>query len=386
MDSQNNVRKTRTRVEEHRQSKKNKKKHPIATIIIILILLVLVGGGVYAFNIYTGARNALDKTYDPLGSNFKPARNVSDVLKQGKPFSILLMGTDTGDLGRTYVGRTDSLILATVNPQTKTTTMVSLPRDWMLAIPGSEAYGFQKLNAAYEFPLDNKSHPETAIKTVQTLLNVPIDFYAVVNMGGLIKTVDKVGGVKVTSPLTFDFNPWSDSPKKYRFFKGQSDYQYAPHGTDLKWYHKMDGGAALAFSRMRDDDPQGDYGRQMRQRMILTALLKESDNVKSILTPGFFDSISSNIRTSLSFNDIMTVIAKYRFATATIKSTNIQGIQYMYRGQSFQVVSADNQQKATDLIRSSLGLEQDDTGSRFAGNATRGNLIPSYAQIEAMSR
>lgn len=376
-----------TRQEKRRKHDVSKKqKHTFLKIFMLIMVLILIGGGIYGYNIYKNARNALDETYNPLGGNFKPARNVADVLKSGKPFSVLLMGTDTGSMGRSYVGRTDSLILATVNPDTKAVTMLSLPRDWMVSVPDNENYGFQKLNAAYEFPLDNKSHPETAMKTVQNLLNVPIDFYAVVNMGGLIKTVDKVGGVKVTSPLTFNFNPSSHSPRKYRFFEGKSDYQYAPHGTDLKWYDTMDGNAALEFSRMRDQDPQGDYGRQKRQRIVLTALLKKAGNFESLITPGFFDSIADNLRTNLSFNDIMTVIAKYRNAKDTINSENVQGIEYRYRGQSFQVVSPDEQQKATNLIRKSLDLEEDDTGKRFASDTRLANTIPSYYQIKQMSR
>lgn len=342
---------------------KKKKKRTGLKIFITVLLLALIGSGVYAFNIYKEARNALDQTYNPLGKNFKPARNVSDVLKNNRPFSILLMGTDTGDFGREYVGRTDSLILATVNPETKKTTMMSLPRDWIISIPGSESYGFQKLNAAFEFPLDGKGHPETAITAVQDLLNVPIDFYAVINMGGLMKAVDKVGGVDVVSPLNFDF-------AGYSFVKGTS-------------YH-MDGKMALQFSRMRDQDPQGDYGRQIRQRLILTALLKKSDKVQNILTPGFLDSLSSNVRMSLSFNDLLTLVANYRDAKDTIKSTNIQGIQYLRNGISYQVVSPQAQQHATDVLRSSLGLSAADTGTKFSSSNVSQRLIdsvPSYDQI-----
>ncbi|MCM0599677.1 LCP family glycopolymer transferase [Periweissella fabalis] len=364
METQTNDKQIPSRTRNHNQNKPHskKKKHTGLKVFITIIVLLLLGGGVFAFNIYRNARNALDATYNPLAKGFKPARDVSDVLKQGRPFSILLMGTDTGDFGRSYIGRTDSLILATVNPKDKTTTMMSLPRDWMISIPGSEAYGLQKLNAAYEFPLNGKAHPESAISTVQSLLNVPIDFYAVVNMGGLIKTVDKVGGVDVVSPLSFNF-------AGYTFVKGEKYHLY--------------GKKALEFSRMRDEDPQGDYGRQLRQRLILTALLKKSDKVQSLFTPGFFDSISSNIRTSLSFNDIMTLVANYRAAKDDIKSTNVQGIQYLYRGQSFQVVSPSAQQNATDLLRKSLNLSPADTGNRFA-SSTPGqviNRIPSYSQI-----
>lgn len=369
MENQTNDNQIPSRTRNHKNQsnnkpKKPKKKHTFLKIITTIIVLLLLGGGVFAYNTYRNARSALDQTYNPLAKGFKPARDVSDVLKQGRPFSILLMGTDTGDFGRSYTGRTDSLILATINPKDKTTTMMSLPRDWMISIPGSEAYGLQKLNAAYEFPLDGKAHPESAISAVQNLLNVPIDFYAVVNMGGLIKTVDKVGGVDVVSPLSFNF-------AGYTFIKGQKYHLY--------------GNKALQFSRMRDQDPQGDYGRQMRQRLILTALLKKSDKVQSLFTPGFFDSISSNIRTSLSFNDIMTLVANYRSAKDDITSTNIQGIQYLYRGQSFQVVSPQAQQNATDTLRKSLDLSPANTGTRFSSN-TPGPAaanIPSYSQIQA---
>lgn len=84
-----------------------------------------------------------------------------------------------------------------------------------------------------------------AMKTVSNLLNIPVKYYALVNMGGLMKLVDYVGGIYVTPPAaaTYSGFPFQEGVRQH-----------------------LNGQAALAYSRMRYDDPQGDYGRQKRQR------------------------------------------------------------------------------------------------------------------------
>nr|MWN20584.1 hypothetical protein [Leuconostoc lactis] len=78
-------------------------------------------------------KSPLDFTYSQ-----ETARDVSEVIKSGRPISVLLYGTDTGELGRTYRGRTDSMMLLLINPKTEQTTLISLPRDAMVSIDGYE--------------------------------------------------------------------------------------------------------------------------------------------------------------------------------------------------------------------------------------------------------
>ncbi|QBO36177.1 LytR family transcriptional regulator [Periweissella cryptocerci] len=374
MDNQTRTRRDADKPKKHKKSKMK--------IIIAVIVALLVAAGAYGAYTYHNAKVALKDTYNPLDPNFKPARDVSQVLKDGKPISILLLGTDTGSLDRSYTGRTDSVMIATVNPKTKTTTLESIPRDSMVSIPGFEQTFPMKINAAYEFPTtDGKGHPETTIKTLQDFLNVPIDFYALINMGGLQTMVDKVGGVTVKSPLTFTYKPNNKKPNTYKFYKGKTEYKYAPDGKNFKPHTVMNGAAALAFSRMRYTDPLGDYGRQKRQRLVLTALAKQADDLANLLTPGFFESMSKNVQTNLSFNDLMTMASKYRVATKTIKSEHMQGVGYMYNGQSFQVIPDGNRQEATNILRKSLGLQAKPTGNRFAGQVTNGVQIPEFPTV-----
>lgn len=199
-------------------------------IILILVLLVAIFGGLAWYN----AKQTSDQMFTSAGANKR--RNAQKVLEQKRPVSILLLGTDTGDLGRTYRGRTDTIMVMTINPQTKKTTLMSIPRDMKVNLPGYEDESPAKINAAYAY-----GGTKETINTVQKYFNIPIDFYALVNMAGMKQAINQVGGVTVTSPLTFTY-------EGYSFTKGVPEH--------------MDGAKALKFCRMRYDDPQWDYGRQ----------------------------------------------------------------------------------------------------------------------------
>lgn len=365
-----------------------KKSHKLRNTLLVLLALIVAGGVAFLIYTYANTKNAIDKAFNPITTKgYKPARNVASVLKEGKPVSVLLIGTDTGSLNRAYTGRTDSIMIASINPKTKTTTLMSIPRDSMVSIPKSQGTAFQfpqKINAAYEFPDDGKGHPETTISTLQDFLNVPIDFYALINMGGMKTMINKVGGIRVKSPLTFTYKPSNTRPPVYKFYKGTTKYEYAKDGINFVTRHKMDGSAALAFSRMRYTDPQGDYGRQRRQRAVLTALAKESGKLTSLLTPGFFDTMSDNIQTNLSFDDLLTMASSYKVAADHIKSDHMQGYGYNYNGTAFEVMPTSEKQRVTNKLRSTLGIPAAKTGARFASPVTNGVYISdNEAQLTA---
>ncbi|WP_147011240.1 LCP family protein, partial [Leuconostoc mesenteroides] len=272
----------------------SKSSHRLRNIILLIVGLLLIVSGTFAWMAIHNTKSAIDKTYKSSGVT--KSRNVSSVVQSGKPLSILLFGTDTGELGRTYKGRTDSMMLLLVNPKTKKTTMISIPRDAMVSIPGYESTFPQKINAAYAY-----GSTATAIKTVESYLNIPIDFYALVNMSGLEKMVTQVGGISVKSPIDFTYSQETAhayGANLYRFHKGSTGYEHSDD-NGVTWSatkHVMTGDAALAFSRMRYDDPDGDYGRQKRQRLVLEGLIKKSANVSSLLNTKFMNTMSSNVR------------------------------------------------------------------------------------------
>ncbi|WP_412988510.1 LCP family protein [Pediococcus siamensis] len=311
--------------------KKSRRKRLIITVVGILVICL----GVFGAYKWYAAKQAAKSVFN--SANIQKARDVSSVIKNDKPISILLLGTDTGALGRNYRGRTDTIIIATLNPKKKKMTLTSIPRDTALSIPGYTQYAPSKLNAAYSF-----GGAGTSIKAIQQLLNVPIDFYGLINMGGLEKIVNGVGGVTVTPTLTFKYG--------------------AANVVKGKKIH-LSGKAALDYSRMRDEDPKGDYGRQQRQRQVLMAILRKSDSLTTLLSQSFLDSLKKQTQTDLIFDEIVALSTKYRVATHHLKSTHLQGTTQLISGQDFEVASQSEMQRVTNFIRSSLDLPKKTTGT-----------------------
>ena len=304
-------------------------------IVLSIIAIIILGLGAYGFKKYQNLKNAVNNSYTSAG--IAKQRDTKAQINQKKPISILLMGTDTGALGRDYKGRTDSIMVLTVNPQTKKTTITSVPRDTAVTIPGFEKEAPSKINAAYAF-----GKAGTTIRTVESVFNVPIDFYALINMGGMQKVIDEIGGVDITPTLSFNY-------EGYSYVKGQKTH--------------MDGKKALEYSRMRYDDPQNDYGRQTRQRQVLMAIISKSSSVSQLLNKKFLDSISNQTQTDLTFDDMVALATNYRSSTKNVSETHAQGSGQMVNGQSMELLSKPELQRVTDFIRDGLGLSHKDTGN-----------------------
>lgn len=284
-----------------RQSVPKKKHHVRHAILIILGLIVLavIGTGGYAYY-------KMNRTITQIQNPSKTTKQADKITDAKKPVSYLLLGTDTGELGRDYKGRTDSMIVMTVNPKTNVTTMTSIARDTLVDVNGQQ----MKINAVFA-----EGTADTALSAVENLLNIKINGgYILVNMGGLVKMVDAVGGVDVISPLTFTTegdDTQADSKSQYAFTAGQS-------------YH-MDGNEALAFSRMRHSDPNGDYGRQMRQQLIIRAVLKNSASVGSLFNDSLLTTLSNNVQTDVSTTSMKNLALSYRSALGNIKQDQMRG-------------------------------------------------------------
>ncbi|WP_076459408.1 LCP family protein [Limosilactobacillus caccae] len=292
------------------------------SVVGVLVLVAIFFAGMAWHNL----KSTTDDMYSSAGAN--KSRDAQKVLDQKKPVSILLLGTDTGALGRDYKGRTDTMMIMTLNPKTKTTTIVSLPRDMKVNLPDYPQYSPAKINAAYTY-----GGVKESINTIQQHFNIPIDYYVLVNMGGLEKAINQVGGVDVKSPLTFDYE--------------------GAHFTKGETYH-LNGSKALKFSRMRYDDPQGDYGRQERQRLVITALLKKSVSYKTVLNRAFLKSVSDSSQTDLTFSDMMNLAQNYRSTNEHVVQDHAQGRTSDEGGQSFEVVPTSEQQRISNIIQNSL--------------------------------
>ena len=210
---------------------------------------------------------------------------AQEIIENAKPINILLLGIDNGAYGRpTEDGRSDTMLLLTSNPSEKKAQLLSIPRDTYTEIVGMNYY--DKINHAYAY-----GQAKMAINSVEKLFDTNIDFYMEINMSGLMEFVDAVGGIEVTSPLTFTYEGRS-------FEEGKKEL--------------LDGESALRFARMRYDDPEGDYGRQKRQRIVIEQLVKKMMSFNSITNfEKIMNAVSKNVKTDIPIGKIMALKNTY---------------------------------------------------------------------------
>lgn len=310
------------------RKKKRKRRWPR-----VLLLIFLVIGGFFAYAYYEVRQTTKNIYSDLLDTQTTHASRESEQvsLKNKKPFSILLMGIDTGDQGRVDEGRSDTLMVMTVNPNKKETTLLSIPRDTRTEIVGRDYQ--DKINHAYAF-----GGPAMSINTVQNLLDIPIDYYVSVNMKGIQQIVDAVGGITVTPPISF-------TQGSYTFVQGEPT--------------KLDGAAALEYSRMRKNDPEGDYGRQLRQREIVLAVLSKTASLDSILNyQSVLATMEDNLMTNLEFNDMVTIFVNYNTALANIDQIQMQGEGIMLDGIYYAEISDSEKAEISSLLKRNLEITE----------------------------
>lgn len=184
--------------------------------------------------------------------------------------NLLLLGTDDSP-ERGIVGRTDTMILATVVPLRPYVGLLSIPRDLWVMVPG---VGEQRINTAYFFAEANEpgAGPAAAAQTIRENFGVPVRYFAVIHMLGLVDVIDAVGGVEVHLDATL--GGW-------------------PAGT-----HHFDGTTALAFARDRSSGD--DFGRMLRGQILLSAVLGRvlpPANWSNV--PGFIVSLTRVIDTNV---------------------------------------------------------------------------------------
>ncbi|MED4288140.1 LytR family transcriptional regulator [Priestia megaterium] len=315
---------TEHEVQRRRKKRKSKKKKGFKIALGIIVLLIL-GVGIYGYSVYSSVANTFNRTHEPLSREKSDKRSEKVSLAKHDPISILLLGVDQRGADR---GRSDSLMLLTVNPDKKAVKMVSIPRDTRTEIVGKGKE--DKINHAYAF-----GGVDMSIKTVENFLNVPIDYYIQVNMESFKDIVDAVGGVTVNNTLDFTY-------EGHHFEKGQL---------------KLNGEKALSYSRMRYDDPRGDFGRQSRQQQIIQAVIDEGASIKSLTNYGtILDAIGDNVKTNLTFDDMKEIQSNYKEARNNVEHIQINGTGGKMNGIYYYNVPESERTKISNTLKENLNL------------------------------
>lgn len=298
------------------------KKH-LKYLLLSLIAVLLVGGLGFGLSRYRDVKSAVNSSFDPV--DISGQRNTSTLLKEKKPISILLMSTSTNDFTRSYNGRTDTMMVLTIDPKKNKTTITSVPHDLAVKIPG---YKVGAVSEAFEH-----GQAKSSILTIEKALNVPIDYYALINMTGALKVINKVGGIDITPNESF-------SSYGYSFTKGVSTH--------------MDGAKALAYTR--ETSSSSYLSHEVRQGDVLAAIMNKSTSLKALSDKSFIKLLSDEVQTNMSFSALTTIISSYKHFTKVITNDHITGSKKIIDGQTYTVASKSELQRVSDFIRDGLDL------------------------------
>jgi LCP family protein required for cell wall assembly len=230
----------------------------------------------------------------PVTSPLQPSGGPSATQWDGvSRVTVLVMGLDYRDWEAGNYPRTDSMILLTLDPLSKTAGMLSIPRDMWVNIPN---YGYNKINTAYYLAEANRlpgGGPALAVATVESFIGVPINYYAQIDFGAFERIIDEIGGVQLEVKEEITIDPI-----------GKNNTRVLGPGP-----HLLMGPEALAYARARYTEG-GDFDRAARQQQVAMAILNRVFKVNMLPTlitkaPVLYQEVSAGVRTNLSLDQVV---------------------------------------------------------------------------------
>jgi LCP family protein required for cell wall assembly len=268
----------------------------LAAIVLALAFLVSVA---MAYKFYSTSKKVID-----TGKNTSFVQSIKDIAsndhkalrgeKEGR-INILLVGL----AGKNYPGTnlTDSIIIASINPKTWQTALLSVPRDLYVPIPGTNLS--TKINALYarseDFDASGKSGIDDLKKTLSEITGQPIDYYIALDFDGFRQIVSELGGVKIQAPKDIHDERYPGPNYSYQTFDIREGLQ------------DLDGETALKYARTRHDE-DGDFGRAYRQQQILEAARSKAFSLGTILNISkmneLLDTLGEHLRTDIRLDEM----------------------------------------------------------------------------------
>ena len=288
----------------------------VVVVAVVLALVVLPVAALLALNVLTNVTRRLDQSAN--GDQQPTPAPVLALNDMGRwegtdRINILLMGIDQRPDENPDTTRTDTMILLSIDPQTGSAGMMSIPRDLYVPLPN---HGQDRINTAHVY-----GGPELAMESVEYNFGLPVHHFARVNFNALVKLVDLVGGVNVYVDQDINDPSFPDD-----------HYGYEPFSISAGW-HQMDGATALKYARTRHTS--SDFERMRRQQQVIMALrdaVVGSDAMTKVLpnAPQILMTLQDSIKTDLSPLDIvqLAMLAKDippdKISRVVIDETSVQ--------------------------------------------------------------
>jgi len=280
-------------------------------VALVLLVAVIGVGGWLGYRTFLAAKHIIGKSHGgapALAGIIDPTKLKGE--GDGR-INVLVLGI--GGPGHDGPNLSDTIMVISIDPKTKNTAMLSVPRDLWVKIPAVGRYSthYAKINEA-----NSDGGPIEAEKVVSSVIGVPIHYYVVVDFSGFKQAIDSVGGVDINVPTTLNdpLYPCDDGTK----YAGK----YCPIYFKAGMQH-MTGAQALKYSRSRETT--SDFDRAARQQMVIAALKAKAMQLSTLTNPvkltGLIDSVGDHVKTDMQPNEI-TKMASIVKDIDTSKVTN----------------------------------------------------------------
>jgi polyisoprenyl-teichoic acid--peptidoglycan teichoic acid transferase len=339
-----------------KRDKKRKKRRRLFFFLVLPILVLSFSAAGYGAFLYKKAETVFTDSYSKIEGRDKSDLREEKVNPNIDNVSILFIGVDESKTRKNEGStRSDALMLATLNNDTKSVKLVSIPRDTYTYIP--EVGYNTKINHAHAF-----GGPKATIETVEEMFDIPVDYYVKMNFHAFIDVIDALDGIKVDVPYEMDEQNSKDEQGAIHLEPG---------------IQNLDGEEALALARTRKLD--NDVERGKRQQMIMQAIMKKAISANGLSKyDEIMEAIGDNMTTDIPFSEMKSFISYGTSGKINVETLNLEGYDdyidgiYYYQADTFALEELKDTLKThlsvteqSDEDNSGMAQSEEDTETEF---------------------
>ena len=266
----------------NKKTNKKKKNKIWKRILLIVILILLIAGSCFAYKVYKNGWGVSGMLATVVGHDENTKKNLGE-------FKCLILGISTDQEGSEL---TDTIMVASYNPNTQKATLLSIPRDTYTGKNPARATAYEKINALYS----RKHRPDETLEAVNEITGLNIEYYVVVKTEALIKLVDVIGGVDFNVPIDMDYDDVTQD-LHIHLKAGQQHLNGDQAEQLVRFRHNNDG---TSYPSEYGDN---DLGRMRTQREFIMQVIKQTAQPGNIFKIGqILDVAKENVITNIDFD------------------------------------------------------------------------------------
>lgn len=264
------------------KTKQKKKMSTRKKIVLVLLLIILIAGGVFAYKTYKNGGGLAGMLATAVGHDENTKKNLGE-------FRCLVLGISTDEEGALL---TDTIMVASYNPNTQKATLLSIPRDTYTGNTPSRATAYEKINSVYSRHED----PQDVLDEVNEITGLDLKYYIIIKNEGFIKLVDAIGGVTFNVPIDMDYDDTSQD-LHIHLKAGVQELDGDKAEQLVRFRHNNDG------TSYPEEYGDNDTGRMRTQREFIMAVIQQTAKVENIFKLGqILEVAQENVLTNIDFN------------------------------------------------------------------------------------